>query len=300
MNVLVSLIFATAIAAGHWLESDLAMGAGWFWWGGLVAGYLLVCLWQPAQLHRFRLPITGVSGLLLLGVVYFYDATMTIYLSGVILLFVWILTRWLDGSSLGRQRLIGVIVLVSLSLLVLPVPINRITVKLPNLSAGTYLTIYASPEQEPGLDSVFFNRLDDHQELLAGLGTQIWFTQETAAPLLKIDILREKIVVRILSITYETRVAYLDLPLFSVEGEALLQLSDSGLGQPFQHGMEKNRLLIENLAVDKPAWIQLPPMEAHSLSAKDHAVIVLVRLLVWLIVALALLKWTPLSRRRNP
>ena len=222
----------------------------------------------------------------------FYDATMTTYLSGSVMLLMGLFGRRLGGESRGKTTFI-LAGAVALSLVWMPVPLNRVTVGLPNLSAGTYLTLQTTPDQEPLPDGRFFNRLDNHQELIVGLGTQIWVDYPHEPPLLRVDILREKIVIRILSIRYESRIAYLDLPMGSIEGEALMQLKDSGLGEPFGKQMEKGRLLIDGLSVEGPAWIQLPDPSGLPISMAERTMVVLVRLLVWLIVAAGILLWSP-------
>jgi hypothetical protein len=291
------IVVGAALAAGHYLDNDIPGGFGAWWWVGLVAAWLVAGFSGMLRQAPYRVPIAVIAGLLLGLIIRFYDATMTAYLSGAVMLFALLLGRRLAGGQAGRAAAL-VTLGVAISLTWMPVPLNRVTVKLPNLSAGTYLSLYTAPDRKPLQDGRFFNRLDDHQELIVGLGTQIWFGTPHDAPLLKVDILREKIVLRFISVRYETRIAYLDLPLFSLEGEELMRLADSGIGQPFGLQMEKNRLLIDRLRVDNPAWIQLPHMDDHALPLKNHAAVILIRLLVWLIVVLGLIRWSPLPMGR--
>lgn len=293
MTLITSLILAAILGGGYWLDSDISSIPGRFWWGGLVAAYLLLGLSRRYWRHPLALPLIAGAGLVMLGAGWFYDDMMTAYVSGAVMLFIVVVVRHLCGWSNNRRLPLAITGLVALSLVLLPVSVNRITVKLPNLSGGSYLTIATSPNQAPRTDARFFNRLDYHQELHAGLGTQIWFGQEHDPPLLRIDILREKIVIRIISIIYETRVAYLDLPLFTLEEKDLLRLTDSGLGQPFRHQMENDVLLIDNLIVDRPAWIQLPHMEDHDLPLVSRLAVILARLLIWSMIAFAILRWVP-------
>jgi hypothetical protein len=299
-------IFLTALSTlvlcvGLWLDNEILSPVLRFWWLAIVAGYLAVCLLPPMTRLRVRwkLPMMVTGGVVILGIIVLFDDTLTIYLTGVVLLFILLFAEYLDiDTEAGKSSSsISLVALVAFALLILPVAINRVVVKLPNLSADTYLTVYSTLNEQPDVNAVFSNLIDDHLELTVGLGTQFYFQQPHEAPLLKIEILREGIVVRILSISYQSRIAYLSLPLFHIEGDALERLVISSKGNRFNMEMEGNRLLVNQLELTTPVWIQLPHMDSHKISLKNHALAVLVRWLVWLIICFALIKWCPENRR---
>ena len=298
MYIVLVFVLGAAFCAGWYLDNEIPGGFGAFWWLGLVVAWFIVVLSPALRQARYRVLMVSVAAIVLGIIILFYDATMGTYLSGVVLLLMLLLARHLGGGAGGRAPTWAALA-IALSLTWMPIPLNQVTIKLPNLSAGTYLSLYATPDREPLQDGRFFNRLDDHQELLVGLGTQIWLDYPFPAPLLRVDILREKIVIRIMAISYESRIAYLDLPLLSVEGEALMGLKDSGLGAAFGTQMEKGRLMIDRLQVDNPAWIELPDLDNQQVSLKNRIVVILVRVLVWLIVAAGLLLWSPFLMRRR-
>jgi len=276
---------------------------GWLWWIPLVIGYIWLC----AKTSVLRLPphwrsiVAFGCGFVMMLTALIYDDILKIYLCGVIILFGFLAARYLDpDSDISSSRFqITVMVLVTISLLVLPVSINRVVVKLPNLSAGTYLTLYDSSEKNTDLSAQFFNRIDDHHELTVSLGSHWYFQQPHQAPRLRIDILRENIVVRILLIRYDARLAFLYLPLFEISGDSLSVLETVENSAPYRLQMEQNNLLIDRLEPDRPAWIQLPHMDDHTLSIWDHAKILLVRFLLWLMVCFGMISWAPILRKRR-
>lgn len=224
-----------------------------------------------------------------------FDDVITLYLCGAILLFGSLAVLYLLNTPDGRsiRPHLGVAALIAIGLLILPIAVNRVVVKLPNLSAGTYLTLHAFGDSKPGLSAQFFNRVDDHHELTVNLGTQLYFQQSHDAPRLRVDILRDKIVVRILSIRYDTRLAYVYLPLFEISGDSLSALEAADMNASFRLKMEPGRLLIDRLDVTTPVWIQLPHMEKHVMTTGQTAAVLSARLLLWILICFGLISWAP-------
>lgn len=268
-----------------------------FWWVTVVAAYGLLCLGSPIlRLHsRWQFLISATCGSLMLLSLLIFDDVITLYLCGAILLFGSLAALYLLNTPVGRsiRPHLGVVALIAVGLLILPIAVNRVVVKLPNLSAGTYLTLHASGDSKPGLSAQFFNRIDDHHELTVNLGTQLYFQQSHDAPQLRVDILRDKIVVRILSIRYDTRLAYVYLPLFEISGDSLSALEEADMNASFGLKMEPGRLLIDRLDVATPAWIQLPHMEIHAMTTGQTAAALSARLLLWLFICIGLISWAP-------
>jgi hypothetical protein len=285
------------------IDSSIIGFVGWLWWIPLVIGYIWLCVKSPV-VHlspHWRFIVAFGCGVMMMLIALVYDDILTIYLCGVTILFGFLAARYLDPDSVisSSRFQITVMVLVTISLLILPVSINRVIVKLPNLSAGTYLTLYDSIKKDADLSAQFFNRIDDHHELTVSLGSQWYFQQPHQAPRLRIDILREKIVVRILSIRYDARLAFLHLPLFEISGDSLSVLEAVEPGAPYRLQMEQNNLLVDRLEPGKPAWIQLPHMDDHTLSVWDHAKVLLVRALLWLMVCFGMISWAPVVWKRR-
>ncbi|MGB5709078.1 MAG: hypothetical protein WBM41_19890, partial [Arenicellales bacterium] len=243
------LLFSAVLCAGFWSDNTIHSLIPRFWWLTVVAAYGLLCLGSPIlRLHsRWQILISATCGFLMLLSLLIFDDVITLYLCGAILLFGSLSALYLLNTPDVRsiRPHLGVVALIAAGLLILPIAVNRVVIKLPNLSAGTYLTLQASRDRKPGLSAQFFNRIDDHHELTVNLGTQLYFQQSHDAPLLRVDILRDKIVVRILSIRYDTRLAYVYLPLFEISGDSLSALEAADTNASFGLKMEPGRLLID-------------------------------------------------------
>ena len=285
------------------VDNSISGPLGWLWWIPLLIGYIWLCFGASfaAISNPWRTGFAVVAGLLMFLIVLIYEDTLTIYLCGAILLFFHLAARYFtkDGPITSGRYQSAMILLVVISLLFLPVSVNRVVVKLPNLSAGTYLTLYNYGDKRAGPGRQFFNRIDNHHELNVSLGSQLYFQQPHEPPRLRIDIIRDKIVVRILSIRYDTRLAFLYLPLFEISGDSLSVLESVDASAPYRLTMEQNNLLIDRLETENPAWIQLPHMVHHTLSIEDHVKVLLTRLLVWLIVCFGLIRWAPIAPTAN-
>ena len=295
MYLFLVLLSAIALSAGFWLDNPILHPVLRWWWVFLVAAFIVVSLQSPLRsqppAHRNLIVLCCAGSMM--AFILFTSSTMLIYLAGTILLLAWIvatrLNRTVANVAQGSPWLL--IVLIAIALGLLPIAINRVQVRLPNLSAGTLLTLYQSSDDSPLLDAQFYNRINDHQEIVASLGTEILFQQPHDAPLLQIQILRPKIVVRLVSIEYETRLAYYRLPLFRLTGERLLQLQVAEQSAPFNMQMDHGRLLIDQLSTSHPAMIQLPHMDDHSIPYSSRAVVVGARILLWLMICFGLMKW---------
>ena len=295
--VLISLL----LLIGYWLDNEILSPIFRLWWLPLIAAYvgLSVRAKQSDLSKLWKYLIAGGSGCLMLLTLFLFDDILTIYLSGGVVLFCHLTIEYLcnDTSPARDRSMLVTIVLVAISLTILPVSVNRVVVTLPNLSAGTYLTLHESEEDVADLSAQFFNRIDDHHELTVSLGSQWYFQQPHQAPRLRIDILRDKIVVRLISIRYDTRLAFLHLPLFEISGDSLKSLEAIDGDASIRLHMERDKLLIDRLETDKPAWIQLPHMENHTLSSANYFLIWLVRLTLWLLICFGLISWSPTATR---
>lgn len=295
--VLISIL----LLIGFWLDNEIDSPIFRFWWLPLIAAYIGLCVRpQLASMPIIWGFLLGAgSGCMILVILVAFDDTLTVFLSGVVILFCHLALEYLgdNASSAPARFKFLTLVLVAISLLILPISVNRVVVILPNLSAGTYLKLHGPEEELADLSAQFFNRIDYHHELTVSLGSQWYFQHPHQAPRLRIDILRDKIVVRIISIRYDTRLAFLHLPLFEISGQSLMLLQAVDKGAPIRLRMEGDNLLIDRLTTDTPGWIQLPHMENHTLSSENHFLILLVRLAVWLLVCFGLIGWSPAAPR---
>ncbi len=298
MYFLLVIVIAAALGAGSNLDNDIPDGVGAWWWIAMVAAWLGLGFSAAMRDSEWRTPIVLGSGLVMGLAIWLTDATMTTFISGVALLFALLLARW-SGGGTSRGTAYVVWGFVALALVLMPVAMNSITLKLPNLSGGTYLTLYSQPDEKPLWDGRYYNRLDNHNEVYAGLGIQTWLGYPHDAPLLRIDILREGIVLRIISVTYEARLGFLDLTLMKLEGEDLMQLESSDLSPSIQRQMRRNMLLIDQIPFEEPGWIRLPPLDETNIPWQSHAMAIAVRLLFWLILALGLFYWSPAAMERK-
>ena len=303
LYVLMVALIASLLVVGFWIDNEIISPISRLWWLPLIAAYAGLTMGSRFALLPIplRSSIAGGCGLLMLLTLTIFDDILTIYLCGATILFCHLAAVFLvkNGSPPSARLMFVIIVLIAVSLFILPVSINRVVVKLPNLSAGTYLTLHESERASADLSAQFFNRIDDHHELTVDLGAQLYFQQPHQSPLLRIDIHRDKIVLRILSIRYDTRLAFLHLPLFEISGESLLSLQVIDKGAPIRLQLERQKLLIDRLEVDNPGWVQLPHMDIHTISGKNHFLILLVRLIVWIIVCFGLISWAPTAPKRD-
>ena len=295
------ILVVIILAIGFILDAETG-GYAQFWWVPILFILLTAAIWQPFQnlstvLH---LAVSGGITFTLLGIIVFLDDTMTIYLVGAILLFGLLGIRYYNGKiqKVLRKEIILVFLAIMLSLIWLPISINRVVVTLPNLSAGTYITIHKSMDDKPILDSRFYNYIDDHLRLPIHLGTQIYFQSPHDAPLLSIETLRERIVIRILSISYQYRLGFADLSFFEMDGEGLLALEQLNPNAAYRLQMDENALLIDNLNTEKPALVQLPHMDDHNISILEGLLVRAARVVFWCVICFALIFLCP-SRREE-
>ena len=284
---------ALALVAAFLLNNAIPGQIGRYWWLPLLAAFIYLCLRPRCRLLPPRHRATTIlSSAAAIGfVVWYFDDTMAAFMVGAILLFVLLLAHHITGHKSPPQKKESAVILglVGLSLIWLPISVNRIEVTLPNLSADTYLTLYQSSTDKPAMDARFYNRIDDHLQLTVGLGTQIYFDHPHPAPLLEIEILRQRIVVRIISISYQYRIAYLDMELLNLSGDALTQLQPARPDADFRLQMEREVLLVDHLTTNQSARIQLPTLPQQRLPLGSQVLICLVRLMVWLIIGFAMI-----------
>jgi len=290
-------IFTVALGAGFWFDNAITHSYLQFWWVPLVAAYVLLCTQLPTTVHRVLSPATiaSTAAILVLLSIWVFDDVLTVYLTGAIYLIAWGVAVYAANpgmiQSTSHNRTL--VALIILTLVILPISVNRIQITLPNLSAGTTITLHESVEVTPDLDARFHNRLNDKFEIEAYLGSQIYFQQPHDAPMLEIETSLNKVVVRLMTISYQHRLAYLDLPLFELRGDDLLKIEVTEEGARVNAERDRAFLLLTGFEPGKPVWLQLPHMQHHDIALSNHALIVLYRVLLWLIICFAISVWLP-------
>ncbi len=299
-NILVAF-FAAALGVGFWLDNAILHPILQFWWLLLVAAFLLLCIQLPESRHRFIQPplIVATTGVLALLSIWLLDDVMTIYVVGAIFVTaagVGNYTATYPGTGFNQVIDKPLMILIAITLVILPVSVNRILVKLPNLSAGTSITLLENKEAIADLDARFYNRINDKLEIEVYLGSQFYIDQPHEVPLLKIETGINKVVVRLLSISYEHRLAYVDLPLFELKEERLLDLQLVSDSAPVEMEIDRIFLLMSGFKVGDPVLLQLPHMDSHEVSLGNRLLIVVFRLLLWAIVCFSVVVWFPRER----
>jgi len=299
-NILVAF-FAAVLGVGFWLDNAILHPILQFWWLFLVAAYLLLCVQLPESRHRFILPsliVTTTAALTLLSI-WLLDDVMTIYVVGAVFLIASGVGNYAaayPGTAVNQVVNRPLVILIALTLVILPVSVNRILVKLPNLSAGTTLTLLENRNAVANLDARFYNRINDKLEIEVYLGSQFYVDQPHELPQLKIETGINKVVVRLLSISYEHRLAYVDLPLFELKEEGLLTLAPTDESAPIEMALDRIFLLMTGFKVGDPILLQLPDMGDQEVSLGNRALIVLFRLLLWGMICFAITVWLPCER----
>lgn len=301
MFLILVACFATALGAGFWFDNAIAHSVYQYWWVWLVLGYIVFCWQLPKTSHRSinRMLIATVSAAILLLVIWYFDDVMTIYVTGIVYLTAWGVGCYSTSSRDGQFSTLNrpVTVLVTIALIVLPISINRILVKLPNLSAGTTIALQESESSKPDLDAIFYNRINDKFEIEVYLGSQIYFQQPHETPKLKIETTIPKVVVRLLSVSYQHRFAYLDLPLFELTEDDLLRLELTSDGVSVEIVRDRIFLLLSGFQVNEPVWLKLPHMESHEINLANQGLIVFFRVLIWLVICFGIAIWLPKPAR---
>lgn len=290
------------MAIAMWLENKILHGAISYWWLLLVAAYLITALDVSLRnlQHRDRLLLAG-AGVCIVAFVVLFGQLLTVYLSATLLIAI-SLSAWHRESGQGRKFtrvILLALVCLAVALLVLPTTVNRVEIRLPNLSAGTTFTLLNPSDQRDFLDAQFVNRKDDHSELKVYLGTEIVPGSGGAAPRLRIAIERARIVVRILSVRYQSHIAFFDVTTGEWSGRDLTRLIELNPDSPASLEMEGERLLISNLTVDTPLTLVFPGTDRYRFPGKVWFLSMLIRLLLLGLIGYAAVVWAPRAGRHR-
>ncbi|MEM7194973.1 MAG: hypothetical protein AAF402_08485 [Pseudomonadota bacterium] len=298
MPLLLTGIIVALQACWFLFESTVSVALFSWWWIPQVAAFALVG-WLVSKSTAVSVTVKliaifclGVAVLLIQWV--FYD-TMTLFLSGALILgFLVIAKHWIANDITAIRCFQLTVALISVSLVVLPVSINRITVKLPSLSADTRLELQAGVEAKPVQSGRHYQHVDSPGELKIYLSTQIYFQQPHDPPVLKVSIERERIVVVLQDIYYEYAVGFLKLSLRKIFGADLQSIKPAQGSDDFQMVIPPTGgLKLEQFKVGDSILLQLPNMADHKLSWKDRLIVPVGRLAFWLFAAFLIWHWRP-------
>ena len=296
---ILAIILALLQAAFFYSENEIQHAVYQFWWLPIVVIYLAFALkWlQNEQGNRLAaIVIVIAAGLLPVILGWLFHDTMTTYLSGAWFLILAAIYFYLHSTERAEAvkyyRLTGA--LITISLILLPISINRISVKLPNLSADSYFAVYQSVDKKPIQSAHYFQRIDDHEDLKFYLVTQVYFEQPHEPPLLQLKIGREHIRILIQEIRYEYAVGFFKLSLFKMIGGELDQIKLAPESDPARFEVPPRiGAIIDQFKVGDTVWLQLPHMAEHEIELQQQAAVRVVRFLFWLLIWGAIIVWRP-------
>ncbi len=269
-----------------------------FWWLLIIAIFLLF-VFQPAIKNnansiRGKL-IIGFAGLIPALIVWLFNDLLTLYLCGAWFLLLLANLNYLCPATVSNKKLLAkVTILIGIALLILPISINRISILLPNLSGGSHFAVFTSMDEKPPRSAYFYRRLASRNALKIYLNTQVYFNQDHQAPLLRLSIDREHIVIAIQNIIYEHAMGFMKFSLQkfnegNLGGLTLTPNSDKVyLTNPDGYGV-----VVQGMKIGEEAWIQLPHMDNHQFPTRDQMIIYAVRLFFWALIWLGIWSWRP-------
>ena len=184
--------------------------------------------------------------------------------------------------------------LVSLSLLLLPVGINMVSVKLPDLSGMTHFTIYNDLDDHPIPAAHFYQSRVNFEEQWINLSSKYFPEKNTAAPLLELRNDQEGVKFFIENIKYRHSLGLFDKTLYDINARNIQKITPHPASDTTIITHPKlGGIIIEGLAIDNKIWLQLPRIPEGSISTSDKATIITMRLLFWLLVIAAVAVWRP-------
>lgn len=267
------------------------------WWLPLVASLFVLQLRiaSETKLSNFtKQTLILSSGFISWLSVVVFNHTGTVFFIGGWLLILYYYVVFMSGNEPNKttsQLLFG---LVALALLLLPVDINRISIKLPSLSPLAYFSIHQVQGDQPILSSHYYQRLPSYEEMEVLLSAKYHPRNSSSAPLLKITSDQDGIVYVLQDIQYRHTLGLFKKTFFSVGEKNMSNLTVLPDSDPADIDYpEIGGMRIVNLWENETMWIQLPAMQDGALSFKDQSMVRLVRLLIWLFAFWVISSWRP-------
>jgi hypothetical protein len=298
MSFKLSWIFAVLLALAFYLDSSISHPLLKFWWFPIVIGYLvlqLVIVQQVSLPERTRLWISTASGLFALYFVLYFNDSATVYLFGSWSLITMAIVFYQSETPRTSGRPFTVITaLVAISLLLLPVGINRISIKLPSLSNQTHFTVFSERNSSTIPTAHLHQRIVSYEELEFQLSAKYYPGDKENAPLLQLRNDQDGVKFVLQDVRYRHVLGLFRKTFYSVDSMDMNQLTplaesdDADISYP-----ENGGIRIESLAIGDKVWLQLPKIPEGSIARKDKAMIVVARMLFWLLLVAIIVGWRP-------
>jgi hypothetical protein len=243
-----------------------------------------------------------VSGLAALVFILLFNDTTSAYLFGawmLIGLVAWHYFFAVAGTS--YKSLILVSVVSALALLLLPVGVNRITLKLPSLSGQTHFSLHQEIDDAPVASAHYYQRIVEYEELEIHLASQYYPMQADNAPWLQIRDDQEGVIFVIQDVIYEHVLGLFILSLHKIDETGMDSLVLDPASDPVTFFYPNNGgTRIEDLKIGGRAWIKLPAIPDDTIGAREIAIVLVVRLLFWLLICLTIIGWRPVRMQARP
>ena len=236
-----------------------------------------------------------VSGLAALVFILLFNDTTSAYLFGawmLIGLVAWHYFFAVAGTS--HKSLILVSVVSALALLLLPVGVNRITLKLPSLSGQTHFSLHQEIDDAPVASAHYYQRIVEYEELEIHLASQYYPMQADNAPWLQIRDDQEGVIFVIQDVIYEHVLGLFTLSLHKVDEFGMNSLVLDPASDPVTFFYPHNGgTRIEDLKIGGQAWIKMPAIPDSAIGTRETTLVLGVRLLFWILISLTIIGWRP-------
>ena len=269
-----------------------------FWWVPLVLAYCVFLKRALSREYACRHAALGVvTGTLALGAlcIFAFNDTVTALLWGAWLLALGLVWNYLfhaGPTESGRLRTIGL--LVAVSLLLLPVSVNRVSIILPSLSGQTHFTLQPEPGRITIPGAHHYQSIVNYEEQRIQLSAQNYFTLDDNDMYLQLENDQDGVRFVIQDIIYEHAIGLFKL--------SILKLRDAGLREIPLHPQSdpvnmshppSGGIRLTDLAIGDRLWLTLPGTKPGLVTVQQHLGIVGVRLLFWLVLCWGLNLFRP-------
>ena len=275
-----------------------------FWWIPIIAGFVylqirivndIACSAKSKQIFN------GVSIIAVLLFVLLFNETATLFLCGIWMLITTATKLYLCRSAENSKKpFLTIGALISLSLLLLPVGVNMVSVKLPDLSGMTHFTIYNDFDDHPISAAHFYQRQVNFEEQWVNLSSTYFPEKNTDTLLLELRNDQDGVKFFIENIKYRHSLGLFDKTLYDIGAKNMHKITPhpasdaTTITRP-----ELGGIIVEDLAIDNRIWLQLPGISENSISNSDKIIIITMRLLFWLLVMTAVAVWRPRQSPRD-
>jgi hypothetical protein len=285
------------------INNDVTHGLLQFWWVPLVAclAFLHFRIIDHSRLSIGTLSIyCAISTLLTVIFVFVFNHTATIFLIGAwisittaLVMFTKIHSTDINNEK-PRQIFLTIGILISISLLLLPVGVNQVLIKIPSLSGKTHFSIHNSQDSYSVPSSHHYQKVLNYEEVKINLSDNYFPDDDVDAPLLKLRNDQDGVRFVIQDIQYRHTLGFFSKTLYRV-GESKVRtlktiVKDDTVEVSYPG---KGGMLIEKLPIESSIWIALPKFSKESVKPSYYALIYIVRLIFWIFMLIVITTWCP-------